>query len=196
MTQRTTGTGVTSGELYAQALASTERFVAAVKPEQWTLPTPCTEWTVRDIVNHLCGENLWAGELFKGRTIAEVGSRFDGDLLGDDPIRAYGQSAQAARMAALAPGAMETTCHLSFGDFPGAEYASQLFLDTLIHGWDIAEATGQDTRLIPSLVAACLPLAERYSRDFADAGVFAPPVPVGADASPRTRLLALVGRRG
>jgi uncharacterized protein (TIGR03086 family) len=137
---------------------------------------------------------LWAVELLRGRTIAEVGNRLEGDLAGEDPAGAYAASLRPASLASTAPGAMEATCHLSFGDYSGSDYVAQLFMDTLIHGWDIARATGQDTRLDPELVEACLPIAEQMTNHFRSAGVFGDNLPVDPDADPETRLLALVGR--
>lgn len=90
---------------------------------------------------------------------------------------------------------MEATCHLSFGDYPGADYAGQLFMDTLIHGWDVAKATGQDTRLDQELVTACMPIADQLTRQFRSAGVFGEDLAVSPDADLQTRLLALLGRR-
>src|SRR5262249_46602105 len=147
-------------------------YVAAVRPEQWTGSTPCTEWDVKQVTNHLVGENLWAVELLQGRTIAEVGSRLDGDLAGDDPAAAYAASVRSASLACTPPAAMAAICHLSFGDYSGSDYTAQLFMDTLIHGWDIATATGQDARLDPQLVAACMPVAEQLTAQFRSAGVF------------------------
>lgn len=189
-------TGSTPGELYVKAMAATRRYVDAVRAEQWHAPTPCSAWDVTQVTSHLVGENLWAGELYRGRTIEQVGSALEGDLAGDDPAAAYRVSVTTATQAVTAPGAMDTTCHLSFGDTPGAEYAEQLLLDTVIHGWDVATATGQDTRLDPDLVAACLPIAEQLTSRFRSAGVFGEDLPVAADADPQTRLLAMLGRQG
>ena len=154
---------------------------------------PCRR--VRQVTNHLIGENLWARELFQGKTIAEVGSALDGDLTGDDPAAAFRESVTAASDAVTSPGAMDAVCHLSFGDHSGADYANQLFMDALIHGWDIATATGQDTRLQPDLVQACMPVAEEMTRRFRSAGVFGEDLPVSPSANPQTRLLATLGRR-
>ena len=186
---------MTSGQLYVRAMASTQRIVDGVQPDRWHASTPCSEWDAQQVANHLIGENLWAGELFQGKTIDQVGNSLDGDLTAGDPAAAYRRSVEAARKEVEAPGAMEATCHLSFGDYSGADYASQLFMDTLIHGWDIAKGTGQDTRLDPELVSACLPIAEELTRQFRTAGVFGEDLPVAPDADPQTRLLALVGRR-
>jgi uncharacterized protein (TIGR03086 family) len=185
---------VTNGQLYARAMMATLRIIDQVSPDRWHSPTPCTEWDAGQVANHIVGENLWAGELFRGKTVAQVGNALDGDLTGEDPAAAYRQSVEVARKAVAAPGAMEGTCHLSFGDCSGAEYAGQLFMDILIHGWDIAKATGQDTRLNAELVARCLPIADAFTRQFRATGVFGDDLPVMGNADQQTKLLALVGR--
>ena len=185
----------TTGDLYIRAMGSTRVYVDGVRPDQWHGPTPCSEWDVKQVVNHIIGENLWAAELFQGKTIGEVGSRLDGDLARSDPGRAYAASVEAATPVVSAPGAMETICRLSFGDFSGSDYAAQLFMDLLVHGWDIARATGQDSRLDPGLVQACLPIAQHITSQFRSAGVFGENLSVSPDADPQTKLLALVGRR-
>ena len=184
-----------NGQLYTQAMVSTLRIVEQVPRDQWHAPTPCTEWDAEQVANHIIGENLWAGELFQGKTVAEVGARLDGDLTGDDPAAAYRRSVEVARKAVEARGAMKVTCHLSFGDCSGADYAGQLFMDTLIHGWDIAKGTGQETRIDAQLISACLPIAEVLTRQFREAGVFGQNLPVSEDADQQTKLLALLGRR-
>jgi uncharacterized protein (TIGR03086 family) len=186
----------TTGQLYARSMQRTQQFIGNVRAEQWSAPTPCTEWTIRDVVNHITGENLWAVEIFAGKTIDEVGDRLNGDLVGSDPSGAYIGSVPGASAAAEAPGAMESTCHLSFGDFPGSEYASQLFLDTLIHGWDVAVASGQDATLDPELVQACLPIARRITEEWRSTGMFGENLAAGAAASPQAELLGMLGRRG
>jgi uncharacterized protein (TIGR03086 family) len=185
----------TPGDLYVRAIEATQKFVDGVRPDQWNAPSPCAEWDLKAVANHIIGENLWAGELFQGKTITDVGNKLDGDLAGDDPAAAYRRSAEVARKAVLAPGAMQATCHLSFGEFSGADYSTQLFQDLLIHGWDIAKGSGQDMRLDPDLVAACLPIAEKLTREWRSAGVFGEELRVPADADPQERLLALFGRR-
>ena len=191
----TTTNKATTGELYVRAMAATQRIIDGVAADQWGASTPCTEWDARQVANHIIGENLWAAELFRGKTIEQVGNTLDGDLTGNDPATAYRRSVHVAKEAVDAPGAMQSICHLSFGDYSGADYAAQLFMDTFIHGWDIARGTGGDTRLDPELVAACEPIAQELTRQFRQAGVFGEDLQVDADADPQTRLLALLGRR-
>jgi len=181
-------------DLYRRASDSFGARVHAVRSEQWDLPTPCTEWDVRTLVNHVVGENRWAVPLFGGGTIAEVGDRLDGDLLGADPTAAWDESASGAVSVVDEMGAMERTVHLSFGDFPGSEYAMQLFADLLVHGWDLARATGQDETLDPELVTACAEWFAALAPAYREAGAVASRPTVPDDADPQTLLLAEFGR--
>ena len=138
--------------LYARSVEGWAERVNAVPADRWEDPTPCREWTVRDLVNHVCGEDLWTGPLVDGRTIAEVGDRFDGDVLGADPIRVALTAATEATRAVARTLPQGGTVHLSYGDERLEEYVLQLAADHLIHGWDLAVATGGDPRLDPNLV--------------------------------------------
>ena len=71
-------------ELHRRSIDAFGARLHAVKDDQWGLPTPCQDWNVRTLVNHIVSENLWTAPLFSGQTIAEVGDRFEGDLLGED----------------------------------------------------------------------------------------------------------------
>jgi uncharacterized protein (TIGR03086 family) len=161
--------------------------------EQWSAATPCTEWNVRMLVNHVAGEYLWVPEMLAGRTIAEVGDRLDGDVLGDDPLQAL-ISARAAALAAIdAPEALETAVHLSFGDLPAEEYVEQMALDSVIHSWDLANGIGADERLDPELVELCYADLQATAEAWRSAGVFGPEKPA-SDDSTQAKLLALTGR--
>jgi uncharacterized protein (TIGR03086 family) len=181
-------------ELYSRTMEAAQRIVDGVPASSWKAPSPCSEWDVRDVVNHIIGENLWARELFQGKTIAEVGGALEGDLTVGDPPAEYARSVEAVKAVLAAPEILERTVHLSFGDRSGSFYATQLALDMLIHGWDIAKGTGQDARLDPELVRECLPIAEQITRDFRAGGWYGRELPVQPDAGPQARLLALFGR--
>ncbi|MEV8154693.1 maleylpyruvate isomerase family mycothiol-dependent enzyme, partial [Streptomyces fradiae] len=67
---------------HQEALDLFSSHVHAVRDDQWGAPTPCAEWSVRDLVNHLTGEQLWVPDLVReGRSVAEVGDAYDGDVL-------------------------------------------------------------------------------------------------------------------
>ena len=150
---------------------------------------------MRALVNHMVAENLWVPELLAGKTIAEVGDRFDGDVLGQNPVAAHKASAKAAIDAVNAPGALEAACAVSYGPVPGEVYIGHRFLDVLIHGWDLAKVTGQDTRLDPELTQACWDIVQPQTDMLRESGVFGPVVKVPPTADLQTRLLALLGRR-
>lgn len=165
--------------------------VAHVAGGQWSAATPCTEWNVRDLVNHVTGEELWAVPLVNGSTIAEVGDRFDGDVLGDDAVTtSHRAAAEAAAVAdQAAPG---TRVHLSYGDEDLDEYLHQLAADHLVHGWDLAVATGGDTRLDPELVQEVAAWFAGREEMYRAGGAIGPHIDASGD--PQTDLLAAFGR--
>lgn len=181
--------------LHDRALDAFRRYLAGVRSDQWHAPTPCTEWDVHDLVDHNVEENLWASELLRGRTLEEVGDRYEGDQLGDDPLGAYDRSAAAAREAARETGAADGMVHVSWGRIPAAVFLTQRMGDLVVHGWDLAEATGQDSAIDPELLEACWATHEPMAEEIRQSGVFATDVTAPPDADVQTRLLALVGRR-
>jgi uncharacterized protein (TIGR03086 family) len=181
--------------VHERALEHTGRYVAGVKGDQWSGPTPDEEWDVRALVNHVVSGNFWVTPLVEGKTIEEVGDRYDGDVLGDDPSTTYQRSATEAAAAFKAQGAMQAPCAVSYGPVPGEIYAGHRFIDVLIHGWDLAKATGQDTTLPADLVEACFEIVEPQKDLLAASGMFGSDVKVPDGADSQTRLLAELGRR-
>lgn len=199
MTDRTstTDTGAATPhvvDLHHRAVAAFDDLVRAIGPDQWDLPTPCVGWTVRDLVAHVTAENLWTPPLLAGRTIADVGDAYEGDVLGEDPVAAWSASAAAATSAAAEDGVAERTVHLSFGDASAADYLHQLFADHLIHGWDLAQAIGADDRMDPGLVSACAAWFATVEDAYRDGGAIGPRPAVAPDADAQARLLARFGR--
>lgn len=180
--------------LHRRALAATGKIVTGIGPDQWHDPTPCAGWDVRELVNHLVSGNMWAAELGAGATIEAVGDRLDGDVLGADPIQAYDESVGAAADVFAAKGALEAPCAVSYGPVPGSVYAGHRFLDVLIHGWDLAVATGQDARLDPELVDACAAVIAPQADLLKGSGMFGGDVVVPPGADAQTKLLAQLGR--
>jgi uncharacterized protein (TIGR03086 family) len=180
-------------EIYARCSAGFTARVHAVDG-RWSAPTPLPGWDVRELVNHLVNEERWTPPLLGGATIAEVGDRFDGDLLGTDPVAAHEDAAAAALAAVRADGAVEGTVHLSFGDHPAREYALQLAADHLVHTWDLARALGADDTLDPDAVAAVLDWFGDTETIYRDMGVIGPRVAVPAGAGPQAELLGRFGR--
>jgi uncharacterized protein (TIGR03086 family) len=170
--------------------AATDRAVAVVegvRPDQLEWPTPCSEWSVQQLIDHLVGG---AEYLLAAATGAERGPS-DG-ALGTD----YRTSVDRVLTALELPGAMERICVSPLGfDWSVADAVAGTFMDVLIHTWDLARATSQDERLDPGLVEACsamfLPEMPRRGRE---AGIVGPEVLLGEGASAQDRLLAAMGR--
>lgn len=176
----------------------TEEFdarVSRIGDEDWSRPTPCSQWDVWALVGHLVYENLWFAALMRGETIPEVGDRFEGDNLGDDPRAAWERSSRDALAAASEKGAWDRTVLLSRGPVPATEYGWEVLMDHTIHAWDLARGIDDDERLDPVLVEALLAwLPDQVDRMRAGGG-FADPIDVADDASAQDRLLAMLGRR-
>lgn len=180
--------------LYRRSMDTFTATVSRVRPEQWSSPTPCDGWDVRRLVNHLVYEDRWAVPLLAGATIDDVGDRFDGDLLGDDPRAASAEASQEAYDAVSAPGALARTVHLSFGDTPAEEYVHQLFADHVVHTWDLLAALGPDRALEPDLVASLATWFANREDAYRQAGAIGPRVELAGGASAQDHLIAAFGR--
>ncbi|MGZ5415941.1 MAG: TIGR03086 family metal-binding protein [Nocardioides sp.] len=169
-----------------------EARVDDVGPDAWGNSTPCEAWTVRDLVNHVVGEELWTVPLLEGATIAEVGDRFDGDVLGENPTATCHAAASAAVRSVDEVTPRGVKVHLSYGDEAAEEYVRQLAADHLVHGWDLAVATGSDARLDPELVDAVAGWFAEREELYRGSGAIAAHVDRHGD--PQTELLAAFGR--
>ena len=180
-------------ELLLDALAAFGTRVRAVAADDWDAPTPCEDWTVRDLVNHLTSEHLWAVHLLRGETLDDVGDRYDGDVLGDDPARAWSSAESASAAAWKALVSADQPVMLSFGETTAGAYAEEMLMDLVVHGWDLARGAGQDEAMARGAVRHVLTFVEANADSWKDAGIFADPVET-ASTEPQDRLLALLGR--
>jgi uncharacterized protein (TIGR03086 family) len=140
-------------ERFAAAADGFARGVRPVRLEQWTDPTPCADWNVRQLVNHVARGNLNYRLLLEGGTAADFGRLRDADALGTDPVAAFEASARACAEAFAAPGALDRRLDHPLGRLPGRQALAVRTADTLIHTWDLARATGADEALDPGLVS-------------------------------------------
>src|SRR4029077_16644711 len=115
-------------------------------------PTPCASWKVRDLINHLVGGSYF----FAASTNGEPSGDDAPDVASGDFRAAYDDGSAQAIAAFGAPGALERTVTVPFGQFPGAAWMALASTDTLPHAWDLAKATGQSTDLAPQLAEQLL----------------------------------------
>jgi uncharacterized protein (TIGR03086 family) len=176
-----------------RTIALLDDRIRGTRDDQWALPTPCAEWSVRDLVNHVVGEVRWMPPLLDGVTIAEVGTQLDGDLLGTDPIAAW-TSARDVALEAARTATEETVVGLSSGPTPAPEYLRQVGADLLIHAWDLAVATGTELPFDNDLTTTTIHWFADVEDAYRTAGGIGPRPEVQPDADAQTRLLAMFGR--
>jgi uncharacterized protein (TIGR03086 family) len=181
------------------AVASTAEIVKGTQASQTGAPTPCADWDVRALLNHVIG-TLWLAEgLFadsEPRHLMAPGGLPSTDLVGDDPVAAYAEASSAA-LAAAGAGDTLTRVHVTpLGEMPGPVLSGFTTLDILMHGWDLSKATGQPADLDGRLAAHVLRFAEQALATPESRGSrIAPPVAIGMDASVTQRLAAFLGRQ-
>jgi len=181
-----------------QAVTSTEKIVAGVKAGQLDEATPCTEWNVRQLLNHVVSAMGLGAALLTDTTPehpSPPGGLPDVDLVGDDPSAAYQRAAEALLAAAGTKGALDAGHETPLGDMPGAVVGGILTLDVLVHGWDLARATGQDVAFDADLTTHVLGFAgQAIQPEMRDGGLVGPVVAVDSTAPVLDQLVGHMGR--
>ncbi|WP_240434389.1 TIGR03086 family metal-binding protein [Streptomyces sp. YIM 130001] len=177
-------------DAFARVRDTVGALVRATTPEQFSLPTPCEDWTVRDLLDHLVWENIIWGGLAQGAPPADGHTE---DHLGADHVAAFETASATARAAFRQPGMLDR----SFGPAPGRRVAEQLLIELLVHGWDLAAALGGDRDLESDIARAALPVVQEVYGELPRTvgGSFAPAVPVPRNAPALDRVAAFLGRR-
>jgi uncharacterized protein (TIGR03086 family) len=164
--------------------------VNRVRTDQLSKSTPCTDFDLRALLNHMIGNMHMAAAAARG----EKAGFPEGDQFGSDPAAAYEERRQQLVSAVRGAGALERDWELPFGTLAGSMMASILFMEHLTHGWDVAKATGQDTTMPGDLVAECMALAVPMDQMLRTPGVCGPAVTVPESASPQDKFIAFMGR--
>lgn len=171
----------------ARVLDETDRMVAAIAADQWDAATPCTEWTVRALVDHMVGGNLL----------------FAAALRGDEPravdrgnmVRAFRAAAADVVAGFRLPGVLERTVTVPFGEVPGALALNLRTTEIIVHGWDLARAIDATPDFPAELVERQLDFTRvAVAQVPPDRAPFGPPQPVADDAPALDQLVALLGR--
>jgi len=160
---------------------------------QWHLPTPCSEWDVRDLLHHIVWSNMWVAPLVDGRGLAEVAPTLEGDVLGDDPVGVAVQSIDESSDAFREGG--DRTVQLSRGPAPAARYCFERMNDLTVHNWDLAAAIGGDVRLDDECMEVALEGFRPLEAVLRAAGDLGPDVELPRDADLQSRYLGFFGRR-
>ena len=172
--------------------ANTGSVIAGVRPDQLDAPTPCADWAVRDLLGHTVGVVTNMGCGVRGEALlADVnGTHLEADL------GVQFRAVAASTLAAWRDCALDGEVNIGAGPMPAMVGASINLLDTAVHSWDIARATGQPEELSADLAAAvmgaCQMVVTDEIRGFAG---FNPVVSVGADAPLTHQIVGFLGRQ-
>lgn len=167
-------------------------LVDRIEPRQLDDPTPCREFTVRDVLHHMMGLGGRFAYWFRGEDppeadFAVVDSRV--------PAAEFRAAMNDLLDAVASPGAMERTITAPMGQLPGSTFARFVAFDGLVHGWDLASATGQDYHVPPAVVAAVDAFARTaITSEMRDGDTFAAETAAGEGATAIERLVAFSGR--
>jgi uncharacterized protein (TIGR03086 family) len=172
---------------YARVSSGFAERLQGVGSDQWTLPTPCEEWTVRDLVAHVIDTQRRVLGLLGGSVTA---ADHDGDL------SAQWSEASAALLDAVRDQALADT---EVRAFAGPTHFSELVgglacSDTVVHTWDLARATGQPETLDAGAVEHCAGVIAGFGEAMRRPGGFGPPLDCPTDADAQTKFLRFAGR--
>jgi len=180
--------------LHEQAMDEAARLIDGVRPDQMSLPTPCSDWDVRALLAHLVGGNARYAAVAEGKPMGR--GPVAADLLGDDPAAAYRRSAVMVTAAWRDPALLDQQFELPIGVLPGSAAIDLHLVETVAHAWDLAKATGQRLAFDPDIVRAATRFVQAGGPGERSPGAaFAAPVQVADNLPELDRLAAFLGRR-
>ncbi len=180
-------------DLHAKASAAFAQVLGEIPADRFGDPTPCTEWDIRTLVNHLTELHRGAAAAFRGADPSTLGP----PSADADPRAAFAAALRDAASAFRAAGALDRTYPMPWGESPGSMVVRILALDAVVHTWDLAKAAGQPCPLDPSTCEAVLAFGKGMMKpEFRtpESG-FGPEVAIAADAPVCDRMAAFFGRR-
>jgi uncharacterized protein (TIGR03086 family) len=154
-------------------------------------PTPCSEFDVKDLLNHvIAGMSMLKTAASGGKATPP-----EGNIVGDDPAGQYKAAREELLDVLGQDGVFDKTWEMPFGAMPGKMMAGIAFLEHLTHAWDVRKATGQETELPGDLVKECYELVQPMDQMLRMPGVCGPAVEVPDSASATDKLIAFMGRQ-
>ena len=181
----------------AVARAEISKRLRLVTADDWQRPTPCDDWTVRDLVVHVVGGDRMSAALLRGASREEATAIRTTIDLGDDAVAAFDKEADDIAAAFAEPGALGRDIPPPPGmDMSGERLLGFRIADYALHGWDLARAIGADETLDTALVDYLWNALSPMTGMITTIGVFGggPTGRLDDDAPLQQRLLDLTGR--
>jgi uncharacterized protein (TIGR03086 family) len=180
-----------------RARAWTGSILDGVHKEDLHEPTPCSDWDVSMLLDHLIADIDTFNRVASGEpldlvtSIKPEGPENKGRATPNASV-AFERVVERAREIWARPGAVEQKYKTSRSELPGAALFNIFLIELLVHGWDLAKATGQPTEMPADLAEAELSFTTAMMKERRMG--FEQPVPVPEDASATDRLVAWLGR--
>ena len=178
-------------EIHNRALDQAEMLVDGVETNQMTRPTPCREWDLRGLLGHMVVGNRSYADIARRRQRRPAPGE---DVLGDDPAAAYRQSAEEVKRAWSDPALLDQTLGSHLGQLSGRTFLGIHLVETVVHSWDLATATGRQTRFDPDIVQGAMEIIQGVLAELPRGTWFDPQLEVSDDLSAIDRLAAFLGR--
>jgi uncharacterized protein (TIGR03086 family) len=170
--------------LFTEVVDTTSQLVDNISADQWSAPTPCTEWDVRTLTDHLLTGQQAFTQILTGRSAAE-------------PAADYRSSAAGLVNAFQQPDALTRIVELPVGAVPGTVALHLQTIEHLVHGWDVATATGQKAVFPDDALEAAIEFSRGLLTQIPTGpdGPFQSSQPAPETAPAIDRLAALLGRK-
>lgn len=182
-------------EAYKLAAVRSGEVIAATRADQLESSTPCRTWTARALINHIVAGQYLFATAASGAPLGDMTAPLP-DFASGDAAAAQRDATAAAAAAFAEPGLGERMAELPFGTLPAGMVPGIACFEQVVHGWDLARATGQDPAMPAAVVDALLPFAEQLLANVPRDGVaFSAVVEVAPDAPTIDRLIAMSGRQ-
>ena len=185
----------TPRERYLLALSGLDDVIAAIRNDQWDLPSTCPPWTIRQLTGHVVDAQRQVTSMLSGDggIAAETGADGLARLAGDDPAATWRRAHQET-VTALTRVDDDDVRATPLGDAPVFQLLATAVIEPLLHAWDLATSVGATADLEPETVEATLAGVEALGDRLAATGMYAPARPTVDGMTPAERLLALTGR--
>jgi uncharacterized protein (TIGR03086 family) len=165
-----------------------------VKADQLALPTPCQDWDVRTLANHLTFWAAFRSEVAARKQTPPSGSENDIDYVTEDWATVFERQLTKAVAAWAEPGAWDGETGLAGGSSPAPVIGKMMIGELVVHGWDLARATGQDLACDGDLAGTVYECVVMFAEQGREYHIFGEPVEVPDTASVLAKALALSGR--
>lgn len=182
-------------DLYDRTLKHTSHVVANISPGLRTAPTPCSEWTVDNLLGHMVG-TLLASVAFLDGTPLDFATMSGQPLADEDHADAFNSAAAASLAAHQAPGALAREIDAPPGRMPAAMFLNFPLMDMWVHSWDLARATAQHPDFDEEITTYVLGFCQQaFGTNRPPAQVIGPEIDVDPTRPSIERLVGFVGRR-